>query len=192
MDFLKNIPHQLQGVLQTVVNVTSQGANDAAIALGNIKRFQVKEARIISKQRELWRPIGHKMQIQIKMVYQVIKLTDIQIYRLTAGGNDEPVGGDLENICKDGDIAQQDLPLGGEVLQAVADPEDSTGAVPRRGDGVVAIHHPKLVFDYLDKIQDRDENTLKIHFICSVNSVLSWPRGEAGVEETLSSTEWET
>ena len=61
MDFLKNIPHQLQGVLQTVVNVTSQGANDAAIALGNIKRFHVKEARIISKQRELWRPIGHKM-----------------------------------------------------------------------------------------------------------------------------------
>ena len=119
------------------------------------------------------------------MGYQVIKLRYIQIYRFTASGNDEPVGGDLDHICEDGDMAQHGLPLGGEVLKAVAKSEYGTGAVFRRGDGEVATHHPNFVFHYLDKIQNRNENILEIHFICSINFVLSWARGQARVEETL-------
>ena len=74
------------------------------------------------------------------------------------------------------------------MLEAETESEYGARAISRRGYGEVITHHPKFILHYLDKIQDRNENILEVQFICSIYFVLSWARGQARVEETLSST----
>ena len=74
------------------------------------------------------------------------------------------------------------------VLEADPKSEYGAGAISGRGYGEVVTHYPKFILHYLDKIRDRNENILEVHFICSIYFVLSWARGQARVEKTLSST----
>ena len=54
-DFVPDSVHQLQGVLEAVMNILGYGPNLACIAFGNVKGFKMEIASVwIPKNRELW------------------------------------------------------------------------------------------------------------------------------------------